>query len=47
MEVQIFGHLAFPFTQGRLTDQKLGHLGVQIFGHLGKRTSLDLDCSSS
>ena len=31
---QIFGHLGVAFTRGRLTDLKLGHLGVQIFGRL-------------
>ena len=36
---QIFGHLGLAFTRGRLNDLKLGHLGVQIFGHLGKRPS--------
>ena len=43
----IFGHLGVPFTRGRLTDLKLGHLGVQIFGRLGKRPSLELGWSSS
>ena len=36
---QIFGHLGLAFTRGRLNNLKLGHLGVQIFGHLGKRPS--------
>ena len=44
---QIFGHLGVPFTRGRLTDLKLGYLGVQIFGRLGKRPSLELGRSSS
>ena len=44
---QIFGHLGVAFTRGRLTDLKLGHLGVQIFGRLGKRPSLELGRSSS
>ena len=39
---QIFGHLGVALTRGRLTDFKLGHLGVQIFGNLGKRPSLEL-----
>ena len=45
--VKYFGHLGLPFTRGRLTDLKLGHLGVQIFGHLGKQPSLELGRSSS
>ena len=44
---QIFGHLGVAFTRGQLTDLKLGHLGVQIFGRLGKRPSLELARSSS
>ena len=36
---RIYGHLGVPFTRGRLTDFKLGHFGVQIFGRLGKRLS--------
>ena len=34
---QIFGHLGVAFTRGWLTDLKLGHLGVQIFGRLRKQ----------
>ena len=37
---QIFGHLGVALTRSRLTDLKLGHSGVQIFGHVGKRLSL-------
>ena len=44
---QIFGHLGLAFTRGRLIDFKLGHLGVQIFGRLGKRPSLELERPSS
>ena len=44
---QIFGNLGVPFTRGRLTDLTLGHLGVQIFGRLRKRPSLELGWSSS
>ena len=40
---QIFGHLGVAFTRGRLTDLKVGHLGVPIFGRLGKRPSLELE----
>ena len=34
---QIFGHLGVAFTRGWLTDLKLGHLGVQIFGRLRRQ----------
>ena len=34
-------------TRGRLIDLKVGHLGVQIFGRLGKRPSLELERPSS
>ena len=44
---RIFGHLGVAFTRGRLIDLKLGHLGVQIFGRLGKRPSLELERPSS
>ena len=43
---RIFGHLGVAFTRGRLIDFKLGHLGVQIFGLLGKRP-LELEQPSS
>ena len=44
---RIFGHLGIAFARGRLIDLKLGHLGVQIFGRLGKRPSLELERPSS
>ena len=44
---RIFGHVGVAFTWGRLIDLKLGHLGVQIFGWLGKRPSLELEWPSS
>ena len=44
---RIFGHLGVAFTRGRLIDLTLGHLGVQIFGRLGKRPSLEPERPSS
>ena len=44
---QIFDHLGVAFTRGRLTKLKLDHLGVQIFGHVGKRPSLEFGWLSS
>ena len=44
---KIFGHLGVAFTRDRLIDLKLGHLGLQIFGRLGKRRSLELERPST
>ena len=44
---QIYGHLGVAFTRRRLIVVKLGHLGVHIFGQLGKRPSLELERPSS